>query len=193
MIANKRIIGITGRAGAGKNTAAEALCEYEEVAFVKPLKDAVKILFNFTDEQLHDTKLKEVIDPRWGKSPRQILQWLGTDCLRSEINEHFFLLHMENKIQHLKSDNVVITDVRFDNEAKFIKERGGKIVKITRGEEKEDKEAHSSEKGVSDEFIDEIIANDGTIEELFKKMVFFEEQVFDSKSKRVKEECSCDR
>lgn len=191
MSTNKKIIGLTGRAGAGKNTAAAALLEYRELAYARPLKEAVGILFDFTHEQLYDAKEKEIVDERWGKSPRQILQWLGTDVLRTQLDENFFLIHMKSKIEESFThygNAVVITDVRFDNEAKLIKELGGKIVKIVREEEKEDKEAHSSEKGVSMEFIDEIIINDGTIKDLHGKVHVCENIFFSSDSKRVKEE-----
>jgi hypothetical protein len=56
--------------------------------------------------------------------------------------------------------HTIITDVRFDNEAEYIKNLGGIIIKVVRGEEKIAE--HSSERGVSDQFIDKIIFNNGT-------------------------------
>ena len=91
---NRKIIGLTGVAGAGKDSAALAIKESEPTTdifpFAGPLKEACKILFNFSHEQLHDPIIKEVHDKRWNKTPREILQWLGTDVLRTHINQDFF-------------------------------------------------------------------------------------------------------
>jgi hypothetical protein len=171
------IIGLCGQAFSGKDTAALAFQEYEEIdyfTFAKPLKDAVQLLFNMTHEQLYDSILKEELDDRWGKSPRQILQWLGTDILRENIDKNFFTKHMEQRIAKSKADCIVITDVRFENEAKVIKALGGKIVKITRPNVNTTKHnTHITEQGLPDHLIDIEIINNGTVEELHTKMKVF--------------------
>lgn len=176
-----KIIGFHGIAGAGKDTAAAALKESEKntdvFAFAGPLKEACKILFNFSHEQLHDGFLKEVHDERWDRSPRQILQWLGTDILRNHINQDFFVLNMKQRIDASKADYVIISDVRFDNEAEFIRSIGGKVIKITRDNEKNDGKTtkhsgHITEKGISQNLIDAVIENNGTIEEFQNRVIF---------------------
>lgn len=133
---NKRIIGFTGVAGSGKDTAAIELSKghtnVDLLAFSKPLKDACAILFGFTEEQLYDPVQKEVMDPKWERTPRYILQWLGTDILRKHINDNIFLMNMSDRIAKSSADTIIITDVRFDNEAKLIRSLGGTIVKIVR-------------------------------------------------------------
>lgn len=174
----KSIIAFTGRAGAGKDTAADFISDtHVPLAFAKPLKDACKILFNFTDEQLY-TSHKELVDSRWGKSPREILQFLGTDVLRKHITDDFFIVSMKQRIESIiKGDGVVkgvvITDVRFDNEAKLIRDMGGIIIKITRDSGSETSHSnHITEKGISEQFIDHTIINNGSLDEFKTKVNF---------------------
>lgn len=172
------IVGFTGRAGAGKDTAADVIMataygNWKRYSFAGPLKDASSILFNFTHEQLYDPKEKEVIDDRWGKSPRQILQWLGTDVLRAHITEDFFTEHMKQRIEKTEK-SIVITDIRFDNEAELVKSMGGIVIKIERSEAEGSGTKHSehaTEKGISEQLIDFTVNNDGTIEEFYNKVL----------------------
>ena len=135
-------------------------------AFAGPLKQACGILFGFSYDQLHHPIVKEQQDQRWGKSPREILQWLGTDILRTHINRDFFIMHMEHRIKQSKADYVVVSDVRFPNEAQFIKSMGGKVVKILRpGASTTVHSGHVTEQGIPDYQVDAFIMNDGTLEE----------------------------
>lgn len=163
-----KIIAFTGRAGAGKDTAAKFLSEltkYEKLNFSDPLKLGCKYLFGFTDEQLYDTKQKEQIDYTWKKSPREILQWLGTDVLKKNINDDFFLIHMKKRIEQSKSNLIIITDLRFDNEAELIKELGGIIIKLVRNTTTTEHTIHSSEQGISQKFVDYEIINNSTLDD----------------------------
>ena len=172
-----KIIGFNGIAGAGKDTAALSFKESERnvdiFAFAGPLKDACKIL-------LYDPVMKETCDETWGKSPREILQWLGTDILRTHVNQDFFVMNMKQRIDLSKAEYIIISDVRFDNEAEFIRSLGGKIVKIERtmgsGSSNEGKttkhSGHITEKGISEKLIDVIVENNGTIEEFQNKIKF---------------------
>lgn len=173
-----KIIGFAGAAFSGKDTAAEAIKESKEFAgtkveifaFAKPLKDACGLLFNLTYEQLYDPILKEKIDDRWERSPREILQWLGTDILRTQINQDFFLMNMKQRIESSKADYILICDVRFDNESEYVRSLGGKIVKIIRdhsknGEKTTEHSLHATEKGISDHLVDVVIENNCSIEE----------------------------
>lgn len=169
------IIGLAGKAGAGKDLFAELikkqLTSVEVLAFAKPIKDAAKILFNFTDEQLYDHIKKEEIDPRWGKSPRQVFQWLG-GLLRKDVHDDFFIGNMKQRIENSKADVIVITDVRFLNELKLIKFMDGKVIKIVRPNAETTKHSDDiSEQGIEDKFVDSIVINDGTIEDLNDKIM----------------------
>jgi hypothetical protein len=101
-------------------------------------------------------------------SPRHLLQYIGTDVVRDLISKTYWLDLMEAKIAKWRSIgvNCVITDVRFKNERDLIKDLGGKVVRIQRDTGKVD--SHSSE--VIDFDSDEVLENNGTIEELGRKM-----------------------
>lgn len=188
-----KIIALTGSAGSGKDTFANAIKTQKEnveiFAIVKPLKDACKILFNFTDEQLYDPILKETVDERWHQTPREILQWLGTNVLRTFIHEYFFLFGLKQRIDASKADIIVISDTRFDNEAQFIKLLGGKVVKIDRiGGPTSKHSSHSSEQGISQELIDLTIINDDTIEKFESTVDLVLEGLFGKEGKAIKQD-----
>lgn len=80
-----RVIGICGKAFAGKTTSANYLVKNEEfykTAFAKLLKETAKMLYPWmTDEQIYGS-LKEVVDTKLGINPRRMLQLLGTEIGR---------------------------------------------------------------------------------------------------------------
>lgn len=179
-----KIIGFTGLAGAGKDTCAHIVSTHckgkvYSYAFADPIKGAVKALFDMSDAQMHHPGMKEMPDARWGgKTPRQLMQWLGTDIMRAQFDKDFFTRHMHMRLDsHAESDSVVlVTDVRFDNEAELIHKMGGVVVLIER-EGHERTHSHSSENGVSSHLVTTTIFNDGkSIENLtdtvLKKLFF---------------------
>jgi hypothetical protein len=167
------ILGFTGKAGNGKTTAANSLRNgYCSLEFAKPIKDAAKALYRLTDEQLYGP-LKETVDPRCGKSPRQIMQEIGDHCRKQ--NPRFFVVHMLARINAAKHQGIryfVIPDVRYDIEAYMIKSQEGKIIRIDRGDgfTTTRHSDHSSEAGILNSYIDFEISNDSTIGELVDKV-----------------------
>lgn len=126
---NKLIIGLMGKAGAGKTVTALALqgIDIRKISilnFAGPLKEAAQGLFLLNDAQLYG-KLKDEIDSRWGMTPRRMLQKLGTDCIREIIDPHFWLKRMVMSIDSSPAKVIVIDDVRFQNEAELVLEEGG--------------------------------------------------------------------
>lgn len=156
------IIGLTGKARSGKDTAAAQLVKggFEHYWFSKPMKDACKSIFGWSDAHLYGD-LKEVVDKRFGCSPRQALQTLGTEWGRDCIGEDLWVDIAKIKMQ--SAENIVISDVRFDNEARAIAEMGGLVFEIVRGDTEQVNE-HSSESGISDYLINSTITNNSTIE-----------------------------
>ena len=129
------LIGFSGKAGVGKDTAGKFLCERYKCLhyyFAKPLKEGAKIMFALTEEQI-DNKEK-VIEP-WGISPRTIYQRLGTEVGRG-IDVNIWVKNAEMFVKSVPGRTVVITDVRFDNEATFIRNRGGIVINIVRDKER---------------------------------------------------------
>ena len=167
------IIGICGNKFSGKDTIGNYLVEnyqYKRFAFADSLKDICKILFDFNNEQLYGNE-KEILDEYWLKTPRELFQTIGTDLFRNNFSEDFWIKVLEKKlIQELKNNpfqKIVITDVRFPNEADMIKRLDGKIFKVNRNE---NSDLHESENYIDLINADINIINNGTKEELYYKV-----------------------
>lgn len=164
------LIGITGKARSGKDTVARHLVmnhDFVRLAFADPLKQAAQEIFGLTAEQTWSDDLKEVMIPRWGMTPRKIFQLLGTECMKPFFGEDMWIKRLDINYDILKdSDNVVVTDVRFDPEADYIRSKGGIIVEVRRGDGLAGEAgSHASERGLRLP-PDMIIDNFGTIEDL---------------------------
>ena len=164
------LIGFAGKARSGKDTAGKYLVDNYQFAhyyFAKPLKEGAKAMFNLTDEQIENKE--KVIEP-WGRSPRELYQLLGTDIARS-IDVRVWIKNAEMFIKRNSGLSVAITDVRFSNEAEWIRSQGGVVILLeskTRGIN--NGTGHASENGLKDSDIDITIQNDGTKEELYEKI-----------------------
>jgi predicted 2-oxoglutarate/Fe(II)-dependent dioxygenase YbiX len=155
----KMIIGFTGRKGHGKDTAAKAFPGATTVAFAEPLKRAAMAMWDLTEDQVFDDRQKEVVDERYGKTPRQMLQWLGSDVIRDQFDKNHWLSLARHKITSAKGV-VCVTDVRYDNEAALVRELGGKVIRIVRTDvDGAAADTHVSEAGVSDHLVDTVIEN----------------------------------
>lgn len=164
------LIGIIGKKESGKDTLGDYLVnnyQYQKYSFALPLKKVCKELFLLDDEQLINHTLKETIDTRWGLSPRQMLQKVGTDLIRNNINENFWILHFKFWYNNNKN-NIVITDCRFQNEVNIIKELGGIVIKLNRNTERID--THISEDIDKLTGFDYTLDNNSTKEQLYKSI-----------------------
>lgn len=126
------LIGLIGYKQSGKDTFADYLVrnhDFKKRAFADPVKQICKIMFHLETEQMNDPRLKETIDERWGLSPRQMMQKVGTDMVRNMLGNDFWVKHMQTQ-HHTADDRIVISDVRFKNEAEWIKNKGGYLVRI---------------------------------------------------------------
>lgn len=121
---NKLIIGFGGLKFSGKTTAAKTLErmfaeEAVVMSFATPVKQICKDLFLLTDEQICDPELKEQVDCRWNKSPRQLMQLLGTDFVRKMVDDRFWVKRLEESIYQSKKRIILIDDCRFDQEVEI--------------------------------------------------------------------------
>jgi len=168
------IIGLGYKAGVGKSTVAQQLRErhkFAEFALADALKDTVAPLFNWDREDLDDQDFKKTIDKDWGITPRQALQTLGTDCVRKAFGDDFWIKRLQLVIREQKCRLVVITDVRFRNEAESIKAKGGVLWQIKRPLTDAAAGAHISETEMdSFDDWDEVINNDGSLELLYGRI-----------------------
>lgn len=199
-----KIIGICGFIGSGKDTAADYLVNFHEFrrdSFAATLKDAVGAVFGW-DRELLEGRTKEArewreqVDTWWSKkldmpelTPRWVLQYWGTEVCRRGFHDDIWIASLEARLRNSK-DNIVISDCRFPNEIKAIKEAGGKVIWVQRGElpswhimagkanngdivaaqKLKQLGVHASETAwVGTEF-DAIINNNGSIDDLYKQL-----------------------
>lgn len=169
-----RLIGITGKAGAGKDTFADALVIHRgatKYSFALPIKQALNAMFGWTMGMWDDRVWKEKVIPWLGKSPRQCAQTLGTEWGRDLINPDLWtLIAMERYDLHDKVGAFVIPDVRFDNEVDSIHARGGVVLEACRPDASPIS-AHKSESGVSPDKIDYRLFNELTIRDFVQQGV----------------------
>lgn len=168
-----KVIGITGKAGSGKDTVANYLKDYypkffRSVAFADPIRDMLIASGVVTREQLTDRTLKEAVIEEFGVSPRHMAQTLGTEWGRNSIGEDFWLRLSKRRIGILLAGgfNVLVTDVRFENEATMIREAGGEVWHIER--DVPSVATHVSEAGVKFAKGDVRINNNETMGHLFE-------------------------
>lgn len=256
----RKIIGLAAVARSGKDTVASILLSNDNVAayaLADPLKAGCQHLFGLTDAQTWDDNCKEVIIPRWGRSPRQLFQEVGTEWMRNH-NPEFWLMRADREINGARStilpddipdaapeaeaiyracqaffgfsaeqvldadlahtpdpfwgqtpsqmhaliqeltlksfpdwcviaydgnstrksrsefdisraDVIIIKDIRFENEAEYIRNHNGEIWHIIRPNA-EKVNAHESEAGIRSKIDDRVIINTGTLEQLREKV-----------------------
>lgn len=176
------ILGITGRARSGKDSFAEMLAEelfnitqrkFVLMAYAHELKLRVQKDFDLSYEQLWGSE-KEEEDKRYPKedgfwSAREILQFFGTECMRA-IDNDFWVKHLFRVIEEKGYKDVIVTDVRFPNEADPIVKHEGYIIKLERKSKDEiHGSTHASEVSMDNyEHIDFVVGNDGSMEDLRK-------------------------
>ncbi|HSW76544.1 MAG TPA: hypothetical protein VLG50_05840 [Candidatus Saccharimonadales bacterium] len=163
------LIAFTGNIGSGKDTASDYLVYkygFDKTTFAKPLKDALKTLFMFSDNQLYGTQEeKNTIDQRWNLSPRKAMQWLGTDILRNQFDVNYFVKYF--KLYYVDRIDTVVSDLRFLNESLLIKSLGGIVVKINRQGTTSN---HQSETELHHIEYDFMIDNNQTIDDLYHQL-----------------------
>ena len=169
-----KLIGITGKARSGKDTLARILfAEYAftRIAFADPLKLAAQHIFGLTQDQTWLDEVKETILPYWNMSPRRMLQLLGSDATKPVFGNELWVKRWFLSYDMLReTDDIVVPDVRFDNECLALRNLGGVIIEVRRGTGLVGSTGdHVSERGLST-LPDFVIENDGTIDELRAKI-----------------------
>lgn len=169
----KKLIGVAGKAGAGKDTFAKALCAhhgYARTAFAYPLKRAMSELFLVSMKRFNDRRTKEVVLSQHGLSPRQMMQ-IGADGLRHAFGDDLFIRLWEASVaEHLGKRPVIVSDVRTPAEVATIKRLGGTLVYIKRPHNQPIPLGadHPTEQ-FDERDADIVIVNDGTIGDLSDK------------------------
>ena len=203
------IIGICGFIGSGKDTIADYLTNFHgfrRESFANSLKDAVSHVFGWDRTMLEGRtkqarEWREQRDEWWSQrlgmniTPRWVLQNWGTEVCRKAFHDDIWIASLENKLRN-STDDIVISDCRFPNEIKSIKDAGGIVIRVKRGPEPEwyndavsanrgqiqnynwalsvDKlkrlGIHASETSWVGTDFDAVLENDGSIDDLFTKI-----------------------
>lgn len=183
------ILGLHGPIGSGKDTAADALGPrgFTRMSFADPLRVAGSMVYGIPLRYFIDRELKESPLPNSKMTPRRVLQIMGTEVCRS-IEERLWVkrtmlriasamdarseisMSHPNMISGAGGIKVVIPDVRFQNEADFVRFVGGRIVRLSRPyldaqQLMKKGGGHASESGISSHPTDIELVNSGSIQE----------------------------
>ena len=182
------IIGISGKAESGKDTAANMLkilygnpnisyedynnknynkfADIEVIHFADILKETAMTMCVLSEEDVYTQHGKKRKIEWLGITVRELLQKLGT-CIRQNIDEDFWVKSLWAVVDNW--NNVIIADVRFPNEVNSIKERGGIVIRLNRDKSRID--YHISETALDDyKEWDLVIDNNSTKEDLFNTL-----------------------
>lgn len=166
------IIGLNGYAKSGKDEVAKAIKSlhpmWEIKKFAGKLKDIASILTGVPAESFEDQSFKMRHLLGWDMTARDLLQKIGTEGIRESVHQDAWVNALF--VDYYKHAKWVITDVRFPNEAQAIKDRGGFVVRVNRpgvGPVNN----HPSETAMDDWDFDDVIENNGTLQELKIKSI----------------------
>lgn len=187
------IIGLNGDTGSGKDSIADYLVSnhgFTKIAFADRLKDEISEVFSIHADRLNDRSRKEQRTSElaicrcqnagfqaWANdhnfnfwyenSPREIMQRWGD--FRREVNPDYFVNFVMLRLRlEFEDSNVVITDVRFENEARVLHNNDVRIFKIVRPNNPyKTLTTHESNKWLDGKYITSEILNDGSIEYLY--------------------------
>jgi hypothetical protein len=197
------IISVTGFIGAGKDTIADYLVAehgFKRESFAGALKDAVASIFGWDRELLEGKTVegrawREKVDKWWSDrldmviTPRWVLQNWGTEVCRQAFHDDIWIASLENKLRKTK-ENIVISDCRFPNEIKSIRNASGIVTRVIRDTDPEwfltaldannghehakielsKYKIHPSEYAWIGTNFDAIIDNNGTISDLYQNI-----------------------
>lgn len=188
-----RIIAFNGSYGSGKSTAIEILKDWTQdqqlvlVKFAQPLYD----IQTFAYDRIVDTYQK----PNGFVKDRKLLQWLGTEWGRG-LDENLWVNIWKDtakgRLAYARTI-VVCDDCRFDNEAVAVKSMGGVVVKIQRHDSASHAVGgtgianHASESGISNQYVDYIVENNGTLDEFKESLATLYGQLDVAGTNRVEE------
>jgi len=160
------VIAIHGKKGSGKNTIANIINKDNQfviTAFAEPIKNEIIRIFKLKNEDEYDEfKRKEFNE--LNVNGRRIVREIG--MLMRSYDETQFIKYVDNIIS--KNKNVIITDLRFQNELVYLKVLKDIIfIKVKRDE---DNDNHISEQEFDDKYFNYIIDNKGSLEDLEKEL-----------------------
>lgn len=169
------LIGMSGRKRSGKDTFAARLTGehgFTRVAFADPMREMALALDPYVSGHFRLGELVDAYGWEFVKEnfpeARRILQRLGTEGGRDVLGEDLWVNVAMRLVAALRNNGtpVVVTDVRFPNEARAIEEAGGYLLRVERPGLPEG-DLHASETALDDwaEF-DGVVSNSRDIDDL---------------------------
>lgn len=179
-----KIVAFAGKRGAGKDTAGDVLTRefgFEKLGLADPMKRFVGEVFGMSWDQLFGpSENRERVDERWGRSPRHLLQTLGTDWGREMGHPDVWIRYLVRKADEIvesgRAKGIVVTDVRFPNELSVLRQAGAKLVLVRRAEASSRSDVaslHASETSLDElppTSYHAVLGNDGTKAEFQQKV-----------------------
>ena len=186
-----QLVGICGEIGSGKSLVSDYLVnklQYDEYAFAKPVKD-VATAMGFTHNEVWGTQDQKLSKNKyWGISAREFLQKFGTEIGREILPSiipnmdmgtsgspwiKLFEIYWKSLIER-KGDSatLVVSDVRFVDEANAVKQNSGILIRLVRKRKNISgaEHKHASETSMKDIKVDYVVYNNGTKKELYEKI-----------------------
>jgi hypothetical protein len=183
----KLLIGLIGQAGSGKDTVARMLRDYwvrqhaasVQLAFADPVRDLAATFlrgFGVRDpyRRVNDPELKNIVVDDVSMSPRRIMQTLGTDWAHPNAGRDVWIRSLKIRLHEAVRagmKHVVISDVRFEVEADWLRSQGGVLWRIDRPGMDPVLE-HVSETEMAQIRSHRVIGNDGTLADLERTVGF---------------------
>lgn len=162
-----RIVGLSGYARSGKDTVANYLVEhhgYRRVAFADTLKRFVASIYPDIGSRVEAVgweAAKEQLEVR------QALQRVGT-LARHHIHPDIWVMPLLPNLSDPDA-RLVVSDVRFPNEAAFVQNQGGPVIRINRpGVLPAGNDVTDTSLDTFDGFF-AVLENDGTLDDLYAK------------------------
>ena len=171
---------------------------FTKMAFADPLRAEVATAFDIDVEHLQRRETKEhplsalalrrcrndgfidriitvrslhgqTIDLDAPRSPRQIMQWWGTDYRRHQ-HQNYWTAHMQGRINGWPGFSFVITDCRFEDEVALVRRNSGQLWRIERPGVSVAPGAHVSETTGAEFLPSRVIDNGGSFAQLRERV-----------------------
>lgn len=198
---NTKVIAFAGRARSGKDSCALSLdyfvsrrnvdldalpvtqdrqTEFRRYSFADPIRAMLKAGFGIDMYDPYWIERKEDVIEWLGKSPRQLMQTLGTEWGRELVHQNLWVLLAQQNLHKLEAQAkldgltramMVIPDCRFPNERAWLDRIGGHVIHVERPGQPIASSSHASEIPVERKSHDFVIHNTGSLEDLHRAVV----------------------
>lgn len=179
----KKLIGVHGKKGSGKDTVAILMAQYvrKELCrdvqirhYADSLKNGLSAMFNVPIQNFYDVTLKEVVIQSLGVSPREMMTKMH-DLVIPVYGDQVWVNPVKDDYYKWLSESgsglFIVADVRYDGrETDWIRKEGGKIIHVIREDTDVNAGSHSSEMGLEVYEGDRVFVNDKSLLDLRNKV-----------------------